>query len=373
MLRRHLPLLVLVLAPAANASSFLSHPEPGSVQDTVRITERLCRDCRIQAQRVLTLGASEGPGSIGSLSALTRDGRGRYWVASIEDRGVVTVFGPNGAFLRTVGRQGRGPGEFRRIQLLAASQTSVHAFDYSGARRTVFDLDFRVTSTHPLPAQPFSARILDGQAAVYGAIVPTREAIGFTMHLVDSAGRLQRSFGESLLPYREDLRDVFRRTLGPDPDPSRFWAAHFSEYAFESCSAVTLRCRVYLRAVSWFPPHLEVVDPGTGRAPPPFLAAVSSDQPGFLWALVWVPDPNWQRGVDTVGVHGGRVTDVSKYFDTIVERIDLSTNAVVGRVRVDAALSRFVGPSEVYSHRLDDNDVPRIDIMRLAFIVPRKE
>jgi len=62
----------------------------------------------------LTIGSADAAGReiFGRIGAVAVDSGGRIWIVdqSVPD---VRVFAPDGAFLRTVGRSGQGPGEFR--------------------------------------------------------------------------------------------------------------------------------------------------------------------------------------------------------------------------------------------------------------------
>ena len=60
-----------------------------------------------------TLGSAEGTISPGDFqTGVTRDSRGRYYLAPTVDLAVMAVYDSNGRFLQTIGRQGQGPGEY---------------------------------------------------------------------------------------------------------------------------------------------------------------------------------------------------------------------------------------------------------------------
>ncbi len=67
----------------------------------------------VRATRVATIGelAPRTPFLIGEVSGLALDDAGRVYVSDFQDPRVL-VFGPDGRHLATVGRKGRGPGEF---------------------------------------------------------------------------------------------------------------------------------------------------------------------------------------------------------------------------------------------------------------------
>lgn len=349
------------LAPATSHGQRPSHDGPAA--DTIVVIERLCDTCSIAATRIVTLGSDEGPGAVGRPALVALDARGRYWVSSVDDP-VIQVYDSAGTFLRTVGRNGDGPGEFRMINVIKSSPMGVHVFDNASARWTKLNLDFRLSGTSTVQGEPHSARIVE-DGAILGAIVPTRNAVGFTLHKVNDKGQIVRSFGDTQIPYREDLRHLFQRTIGEDSDSLYFWAARQSEYAFERCSAESFHCQLFVREARWFRPHTRGIEPNRSESPAPVLVAVSSDNARYVWTLVWVADARWRSAVGGQG-HTQRITDISKYFDTVVERIDVLSGQVVASRRIDLAIEDFIGPSMVYAFRLDENDIPRVEIMRLA-------
>lgn len=61
----------------------------------------------------------------------------------LEDRGNgrIAVFGPDGSFVRSFGRKGEGPGEFRMMTIESVRDGKIIVFDYQLQRASVFSLD----------------------------------------------------------------------------------------------------------------------------------------------------------------------------------------------------------------------------------------
>jgi hypothetical protein len=109
---------------------------------------------------------------LSSVEALDVDSRGRIYLADRLKGGVI-VTSPDGRYLRTIGRRGRGPGEFeylRNVQVLA--QDSILVYDAGLYRMSVFAPDSagiaydRLMSTSAAPP-PNWVEKLPGQRALF--------------------------------------------------------------------------------------------------------------------------------------------------------------------------------------------------------------
>lgn len=77
----------------------------------------------VEVVKELAIGtavATEGPYQFSSIGALTVDGRGRVF-AYDDGSGELRVFDSGGVYIRSVGRQGGGPGEYRHVAGIATT------------------------------------------------------------------------------------------------------------------------------------------------------------------------------------------------------------------------------------------------------------
>ncbi|MEP6763165.1 MAG: 6-bladed beta-propeller [Gemmatimonadaceae bacterium] len=92
-----------------------------------------------------------------SIGAITQARNGDIFVAQPQDR-QIKVFNSTGKFLRTIGHQGQGPGEFEGISNIGFVGDTLYAVDDRLPRITLFRNDGRLIRT--IPTQPIGAAAL---------------------------------------------------------------------------------------------------------------------------------------------------------------------------------------------------------------------
>jgi hypothetical protein len=172
------------------ASTAFAQPVP-----TRRINDPSAAGPVLRLSQVLRLGSLEGEhDAFGRVMDVALDRSGRVLVADDQSHDV-RVFDARGRYVGTLGRQGRGPGEFQSPwQVAADAQDSIWVWDSGLARISVFSPSLRFARSFQIPPEWVvnSLRFLpDGRVllAAYG-----RSTRG-SLHLFSRAGRFQRSFG----------------------------------------------------------------------------------------------------------------------------------------------------------------------------------
>ncbi|HET7459726.1 MAG TPA: hypothetical protein VFJ82_00705 [Longimicrobium sp.] len=102
---------------------------------------------------------------------------GRFFVADFSDKNV-KVYAPIGRRALTIGRPGRGPGEFQALMTAQAYGDSLVAFDFLDRRLSVFAPDGRFVRRVPLTRlafPPFSVRVVDDSLFLAVAAMPGGE------------------------------------------------------------------------------------------------------------------------------------------------------------------------------------------------------
>lgn len=102
-------------------------------------------------------GGRVGPESFGQIAALAVDESGRIFVLDNQAR-ELRIFGPAGEHLRTIGRQGGGPGEFGNPVGVAIhpAKGTIWVVDPGNGRYTVFGPDGEPAGTYPRPIGYFA-------------------------------------------------------------------------------------------------------------------------------------------------------------------------------------------------------------------------
>lgn len=185
---------------------------PAQVVSGTPITVETRPGPRLQMTEVRRIGSMSGPNDdFGRIMSVDISRSGKVLVADdLNHR--VAVFGPEGEFIRNLGRRGKGPGEFESPWLVATdAQDSVFVWDVGLARITVFrpDLsyarDFRVPPHWLINGLDF---LPDGRMiiAAYG-----RGERG-VLHVLSREGTVERTFGP--IPASRDLAGYESSLLG---------------------------------------------------------------------------------------------------------------------------------------------------------------
>jgi hypothetical protein len=120
-------------------------------------------------------GEGEGPGALIHPGSVAIDAAGRIYVAEREPA-VVKQFSAEGVFIRAIGRQGSGPGEFQG-PFVAAAGTNIYIHDPINARTSLFDTAGKYIRSWPTYGNDWSGIVVDGDGDVGIPGPPPRGAI----------------------------------------------------------------------------------------------------------------------------------------------------------------------------------------------------
>lgn len=347
-----------------------------SAQEVVTIHERAgCPTCRIEVGPPLPLRGNFEGGSILSVAvAISRDGNGLLYVFYDGSRDRVDIFLPDGSFSGdAIGERGDGPGEFRTITEAWVSGDALFVYDPGLARLTEFDLATRaVRRTAPLPGH-FETLILEDGKAVLSGPVRTRESAGHPLHIYDSSGTWENSFGLDEAVLRPDLSTFLLREMTL-ADPASFWAAPKNEYRVERWNTRGQRTQVLLGQRPWFERWSVHHARSRDTPPQPILADLSVDSTGLLWVMLSVAHEHWKEALSTsVDQEGNPMLEPGRpYRVAVVEVIDPATGTLLATRRFPYFNVRFAGPGLLMRSWIDRSYLPRAEIIPISLVGHRR-
>lgn len=335
-----------------------------------------CQQCRIELEQVVVLGDSTGPGMLHEQSGFTIDQRGRFYVTS-NYVPTIAVFDAGGRFLRRIGREGRGPGEFTvRPFVLFGPGDTLYALDRNTRRMMVFSPEYELVRTSPLGLVLNTAvRLPDGRFLVSGGAM-TAATIGYPLHLLDHKGTLVRSFGSAT-----GAHDLFagsaasvRRLAAPVGET--VWTVKTDELVLEQWHIEGRKLAHITRQAPWFPRKVALprgATDGTHRQPP-LIRSLSQDKAGLLWSLTAVPDREWRPHTlpPAPGGNGSTYTPDSlrhNLLDSVLEVIDPARGVVLFTQTFDANLLASNVPDLLVSFTEDAGGNPRYVVWRARLVV----
>jgi hypothetical protein len=127
---------------------------------------------------------------------LARDTRGRVYVNRF---GIVEVYGSDGEYITTIGREGEGPNEYRRVgQALVLPGDTLWLIDYANGRIVVVDPEeYLEQRTMPIAFMVQGGAALPTGEAVLNCFWPDADRIGYALTTLSSEGTPRATFEEA--------------------------------------------------------------------------------------------------------------------------------------------------------------------------------
>jgi hypothetical protein len=350
-LRRRIGNIELGLAMVMGGSVTVVHGQE------IRIESRVaCNTCRIVVDTASHLDAEE---IIGEPMAATRGPSGRIYLYDPGDRRV-KLFDRTGAFVRSIGRLGEGPGEYRFIRNLAVGSNGLlNVFDASTLRRTTYGDDGKVVSLSPMPlliGNPGMSlvRLHDGRWAA-NSINRDRSTAGFAVQVFDDAG--QRTNLLEPYNYHRDRSWEAARALSSDPLGGLFIVDPFNFRISRFDAGLAERAR-YVRTGNEFGQPLRTGEsPEGGLFDSPFtprIIGVWAEASDLLWVVFAVASSKWQPMPRVTGPIASKKVEATYLsrptIDSVIEVIDLRQKSVLARLRVDGFFGDVVDTGYVLSY-----------------------
>ena len=332
------------------------------------VGESDCSECRIELADIVTLGdttdtTSVLPNAAGRECMVGRLSTGEYVLSGIVGGGFLNVYSDMGKVVRTIGRKGAGPGEFRSgLRVAVGSGDSLYVVDDGNARIQVVSAAGEYARVFPTKDRYRSFTLLPDDRLLLFRSPSSRENTLY--HGFDRDGREVISFGA---PQQPDSALELENGLVSTAPRGRFWTASHWSYDLQRWSGPDTLDLTVTRKVDWFPsPSLFSADVYVNIPPPPMLLHAWEDNSGKLWTYTAVADPSWKPGM------GMRVTPEwqEKTFDTVIEVIDLGTGRLLATHRYPSRLAPLCSSPLMYTVvELPDGDL-RVKVIEPRLIQP---
>ena len=292
-----------------------------------------CPNCVISMDTVMTLGGlyDEGAEAILWNSRVAVDSRGRILVTRLL-LSEIFVFAATGRLLRTVGREGQGPGEYQGITHINVGPRYIHVFDGTG--RTILDHDFGFVASTRLSGRVHQSFVTESGEVVWMDNLQSPASAAHPLHLLSTSGDI-RSYGgddgsvhrgyvaSSVVTGAEDTlwsldrasTRITRWNLQPEPRVAEAWNRTVEEW--------------------------ERHDRGTW--PAPRIIDVMRDELG-LWIAWNAPDPNRPPG----GAVNINTEPYQTIFDGWLDLVDPSTGKTIARYHGDDGTIGFAAGSRLF-------------------------
>ena len=340
---------------------------PVAAQRTVNIPRGYdCATCRISMSRVAVLHTTATHGQPMTFARVERDSRGRYFVAPTITPGQISVFAADGRLLRTIGRQGDGPGEFREINFLKVGPgDSLHV---------VHDLRYITTVTPELEfvrrvsVQPRS--FLAGPLLFWddGRMLSLRYGTGggadYPLRFLDADGRTGPGFGTSVeWGYGDDMYSGFVALEG------RIWAAKRQKYELDVFEPSTALLTRYRRVTPWFPRLSDKKRRNAGYYKATVQSISASES--LLWILSMRPTESPPKempvAVQAAANQGPpSIDELAETQDHFLEVFDSKSGRMLARAQLKNHIpGGFLGGDQLYTYSEDEQGIVSVVVWRL--------
>ncbi len=340
---------------------------PALAQSPSRIPDAVsCAQCRISMSAQTFLRVPSAQALSGAPYRLHVDAKSRIWM--LEGNSVL-LFDRTGRFLQTVGRQGRGPGEYQGpSDVMVLPGDSILILDPVNARASVLSPELKYVRSFSYPFTFGQGVVLrwPDSVLVSGRTSGPRASVDplYHMNFAQPRVRVVQNFGS--------VGGVLR------PGYSRDISQHINTNA--RGELITVDCAAYditiwnrpgaertqlQRRPSWFAaPSTQGMGPNA--PPPPAISGTWVDASGLLWVATRVPAPGWKSAWS--GVQMAREIKVSSIalellYDTVLEVIDPVRARVVTREQLSGWVLDVLPGGRLVKYSVDITGEPRVGII----------
>ncbi len=313
----------------------------------------------IQLEPLMTLGATEGDGTIATWPRVSARHAGGYRIVVPQPGPLPArplVFDDSGGYLGTLGGGGTDADDF--VEPLFARigpGDSVWVFD--GARRALlFSPEREHVRTIALPVAPWDAVVMAG-----GMLAVTPATFGAPMPwlLLDAGGGVVRSVGEP------DTTVPSPRRIIAGGDGTVWTLAMSHRWLLEHWSRDGELLHRFTEAPSWFEGYDELRAPSPEHAPQSAVQDGWVDAHGWIWVVGKVAGTDWREGIGEPVDGTSPVIDADRAYDTVIEVLDPASGHSLASARFDPAYPFMAEPGVLMRVRTTDAGWHQADLARV--------
>jgi hypothetical protein len=317
----------------------------------------------IELRKRVTLSDNASP-LPGFGHTIVQDSRGRFYATGTTREHRFLVFDSTGKFLRSVGRSGKGPGEYLDApNLLFGSGDSLFVADKYGRRLTLLGRNFTVLDSWPSDVDRAPVRLTDGRFAQIAD-----DGYGgnwfHTLELLDKQGRRIRRM--EIGP--PEIEGKFVRTWGLTVGPrGTLWTANRFPLQLEEWDTTGTLLTTLVRKIDGA--ELEALP--ERRKKELTQPICSFDRDGRLWMAWWVKDEATVR-METRNYPQGKVEVEVADYDVVLEVADMATRKLLASRRFPLRDVLWVQGGMIRSSNTLENGQKEIEIHDVRIVAPRK-
>lgn len=348
------PLCVATIVAAA-----LSGLTPQRIEAQAKIVELTAPEgtssCAITLERLAEIGGTDEASTLTPFSSVTwAPDLKEYLVAPTYENGRVAAFSEAGAFLKTFGKRGKGPGEFSNIRALRAMRgDSVVVLDATSLIQTT-------TADHFVRRAATTPRVFGFLALPDGRLILNnndgRQAPLVLLEGADARYRPVRTFGTA----EPDDRVMGRVAALANGANGTFWWAFPNRLEISQWDTGGRALRVFRLSAAWFTPWdvTAFLRSQTSAGKPQSRVVWLEEDGGILWVIAMVADRKWKApAVKNRESVVPSMTERHRSFDAIVLAIDPTTERLLAVQRFDVPIG-LIGDGRVSSlHEIETGEV----------------
>ena len=349
----------------------------GSADDASIVIEgrARCSECRVQLIETARVGTAAGAGQPDFPSDLLVAGE-RIFLAPTLVRGTAAVFDKSGAFDRSIGRFGSGPGEMREIHSVARWRGDSVAVIHDANFASIFDDSLQYARTVTFPARSFSVHNMSftDNGRILAVRAGTRGGEDYPLREFSLDGVAEQGFGTET-PFGQGEPRAYASAVTAGDTA---WAVNLYTYEIDVFLRSDARLMTTIRRDAvWFPKDA-VQNEWGGR---PRIIDITRQSDGRVWVLSKRPRPGFtikgpvnRSGEEAAAAAQYGVGDEAERFEFMLELLDLARREPVVSVSLSKrVVGGFTADGQLFGYDEDpETGSLAVVVWRLNLIEPRR-